>query len=119
MPKKTTLKQITAVLADRCGVKASEASEAVEGLLEAMRKALERGERIEIRGLGAFRMRFRKERWARDIRRNKKVFVPAHAAAVFLPGVKLKKELNSAQSPAGPAAGHDSIEYVEKRPGEG
>ena len=118
MTKKTTLKQIVAILAGRCGVKASEATEAVEDLLEAMRKALERGERIEIRGLGAFRMRFRKERWARDIRRNKKVFVPGHAAAVFVPGVKLKKELNSASGSGGFAADYGSVENIEKRPVE-
>jgi nucleoid DNA-binding protein len=51
-------------------------------------------------------MRFRKERWARDIRRNQKVFVPAHAAAAFIPGVRLKKELNA--SPGAEGAGQSA-----------
>ena len=94
--EKTTLKQIVRSLSDSSGLRTAETAEAVEALLEAMRMALSKGERIEIRGLGTFRVRFRKERWARDIRRAGKVFVPAHAAAVFVPGVKLKQELNTA-----------------------
>ena len=107
MTKKTTLKMIVESLAAQCGMRTNETAEAVEDMLEAMRKALEAGERIEIRGLGAFRMRFRKERWARDIRRGRKVFVPAHAAAVFIPGVKLKKELNAHVVPSGREADPD------------
>jgi nucleoid DNA-binding protein len=94
MPGKTTLKKIVSVLSERCGLKSAETAEAVESLLDAMRGALQRRERIEIRGLGTFKVRFRKERWARDLRRNRKVFVPGHSSPVFIPGAKLKKALN-------------------------
>jgi len=106
--QKTTLKQIVKALTGTGGLRPPEVAEAVEALLEAMRSALSKGDRIEIRGLGTFKIRFRKERWARDIKRARKVFVPAHAAAVFVPGVKLKQELNS----AGPESGEEKV-FIE------
>jgi len=106
MAEKTTMKGIVRSLSGSCGLRTSEVLEAIEALLESMRRTLAAGGRIEIRGLGTFRTRFRKERWARDIRRAKKVFVPAHAAAVFVAGIKLKKELNSPGPDREPAAGN-------------
>ena len=62
----------------------------VDAFLDAVKDALERGEGIEIRGFGTFKVRRRKRRTARNPRTGEPVEVPARAAPVFQPSSLLR-----------------------------
>ena len=52
--------------------------------------ALENGNRVELRGFGAFATKDRKARRARNPKTNEEIFVPAHKKTRFKPGKILK-----------------------------
>jgi len=57
--------------------------------------ALERGEKIELRGFGSFRIRQRNARQGRNPKTGETVSVPAKRIPYFKPGRELKELLNS------------------------
>src|SRR4029078_13254938 len=57
--------------------------------------ALERGEKIELRGFGSFRIRQRNARHGRNPKTGETVSVPAKRIPYFKPGRELKELLNS------------------------
>ena len=65
----------------------------VDAFLDAVKDALERGEGIEIRGFGTFKVRSRKPRTARNPRTGEPVEVPARAAPVFQPSTLLRERV--------------------------
>ena len=56
--------------------------------------ALARGDRVELRGFGAFSARPRSERVGRNPRTGKEVAVPSKAAPHFKTGKELRERLN-------------------------
>ena len=74
---------------------------AVEAVLEAMKDALMKGERIELRGFGSFRIRQRRSRQGRNPKTGDKVDVPAKKIPYFKPGKELKELINSDSSLSG------------------
>ena len=63
-------------------------------------ETLHRGERVELRGFGSFRLRRREPRRGRNPRTGDRVEVPSKRVAYFKPGKELK-ELNN-RDPAPP-----------------
>ena len=57
--------------------------------------ALERGEKIELRGFGSFRIRQRNARQGRNPKTGETVSVPAKRIPYFKPGRELKELLNT------------------------
>ena len=57
--------------------------------------ALEKGEKIELRGFGSFRIRQRNARQGRNPKTGETVSVPAKRIPYFKPGRELKELLNS------------------------
>ena len=74
----------------RTGVSKSKAELAVETVFEAMKRALERGERIELRGFGVFNIRPRKTGIGRNPRTGQEVNIPPGKAVRFKPGKELQ-----------------------------
>ena len=70
---------------------------AVNCMLEQMINALENGERIEIRGFGAFAMHQRPSRLARNPKTGDAVQLPAKVRVHFKPGKDLKDRVNAAR----------------------
>jgi integration host factor beta subunit len=62
----------------------------VDGFLGAVKQALTKGENIEIRGFGTFKVRRRKSRKARNPRTGESVQVPARRVPVFKPSKQLR-----------------------------
>ena len=62
----------------------------VDAFLDAVKDALERGEGIEIRGFGTFKVRHRKARAARNPKTGERVDVAARAMPVFRPSRLLR-----------------------------
>jgi len=75
---------------NRTGVSKSKAELAVETVFEAMKRALERGERIELRGFGVFNVRPRKTGIGRNPRTGQEVSIPPGKAVRFKPGKELQ-----------------------------
>jgi len=68
----------------------SKAEMAVETVFEAMKRALERGERIELRGFGVFTVRPRKTGIGRNPRTGEEVSIQPGKAVRFKPGKELQ-----------------------------
>ncbi|BCS33683.1 transcriptional regulator [Luteitalea sp. TBR-22] len=76
-----------ATIADITKVKAEIA---VEAVFEAMREAMKRGERIELRGFGVFQVKPRKRGIGRNPRTGKEVRIPPGRTIRFKPGKDLQ-----------------------------
>ena len=59
--------------------------------------ALAHGDRVELRGFGAFSVKRRKPRQGRNPRSGAAVFVPAKAHAYFKTGKELRERLNRSE----------------------
>jgi integration host factor subunit beta len=68
----------------------------VETIFESIIGALQKGEKIEIRGFGSFRTRQRRGRVGRNPKTGEKVEVPAKKIPFFKPSKELKDFVNTA-----------------------
>ena len=75
---------------NRTGLSQTKAAIAVETVVETMKRLLERGERIELRGFGVFSIRPRKTGIGRNPRTGEEVVIPPGKAIRFKPGKNLK-----------------------------
>jgi len=79
---------------NKTGVTKTKAEMAVETVFESMKKALARGDRIELRGFGVFTVRPRKTGIGRNPRTGVAVTVPAKRVPHFKPGKEMRVRLN-------------------------
>ena len=76
----------------------------VETVFKSIIDALHRGEKIELRGFGSFRLRQREPRKGRNPKTGDRVDVPPKRVPYFKPGKELKELINRVSEPAdGPA----------------
>jgi integration host factor subunit beta len=71
-----------------------EAEQLVETIFESITDSLNRGEKIELRGFGSFRVRERNSRRGRNPKTGTAVDIPAKRVAYFKPGKELKDLIN-------------------------
>jgi integration host factor subunit beta len=80
----------------------------VETVFQSIIEALQRGEKIELRGFGSFRLRQRESRKGRNPKTGARVDVPPKRVPYFKPGKELKDLINhqadAPEAPATPAA---------------
>ena len=72
-----------------------ESETVVETIFESIITALQKGEKIEIRGFGSFRTRQRRGRVGRNPKTGEKVEVPAKKIPFFKPSKELKDFVNT------------------------
>jgi integration host factor subunit beta len=82
------------------GVTKKDCAMVVDGFLNAIKQALARGENIEIRGFGTFKVRRRRTRMARNPRTGEAVKVPSRAVPVFKPSKQLRGRIVKADGSA-------------------
>ena len=82
-----------------------ESETVVETIFESIIDALQKGEKIEIRGFGSFRTRQRRGRTGRNPKTGAKVEVPAKKIPFFKPSKELKDFVNNASDTAGNGEG--------------
>jgi DNA-binding protein HU-beta len=75
---------------NKTGITKTKAEMAVETVFESMKRALSRGERIELRGFGIFNVRPRKTGIGRNPRTGAEVAIPPGKAVRFKPGKELQ-----------------------------
>ena len=78
----------------------------VDTVFRSIIEALHRGEKIELRGFGSFRLRKREPRKGRNPKTGDKVDVPPKKVPYFKPGKELKELIN--KEPAPPQGGPPS-----------
>lgn len=74
--------------------------EIIEDLFEELSQALERGDKIDLRGFGTFSVRRAKARIGRVIATGERVDIPARSIPDFRPGKELLARCNSSASAA-------------------
>ena len=71
----------------------------VSVILDEISDALSRGDRVELRGFGAFSVRRRKARTGRNPRTGETVQVEAKSVPFFRPGKELRARVNGGEDP--------------------
>ncbi len=81
---------IVGEVVNRTGLSKTRAEIAVEAVFETMKRSMERGGRIELRGFAVFNIRPRKTGIGRNPRTDQEVIIPPGKAVRFKPGKDLK-----------------------------
>jgi len=85
-----TKADLVEMVASKTGLTRSDVAAVVDEFLEAVKKTLENGNNIEIRGFGTFKVKARKARKARNPRTGEEVPVPDRKVPVFKPSNEFK-----------------------------
>ena len=85
-----TKKQLVNEIADKLNQTQLKTQKVVEEFLSAIKRHLESGNRIELRGFGRFGVKVRKPKVGRNPRTGQEVSVPEKRVVVFKPGLVLK-----------------------------
>jgi len=85
-----TKADIVARIAQNTGMTKADTAEVLDALLETISTALERGEKIEMRGFGIFKVEKRKARVARNPKTGTEIRIPPRVVPVFKPSDRLK-----------------------------
>ena len=88
-----TKADLVQLVVDRAHIKRDEADTAVRVILEGIVEALNRDEKVELRGFGSFRVRRRAARVGRNPKTGAKVDVPEKRIPYFKPGKLLRERL--------------------------
>lgn len=86
-----TKKDLVELVAKKANLTNKAARESVGALLNAVRDALKRGEKVVITGFGTFSVRKRAERRGRNPKTGEQITIQARKAPGFTPGKTLKK----------------------------
>jgi len=94
-------------LSKKTGMARKEAADAVDLFLEAVREALENGEKVSLVGFGTFYVKEKNPRQGRNPRTGTKIQIPRKRVAAFKPGRAFRQLVSSGAStpepqPAGP-----------------
>ncbi len=79
-------------VAEKTGINKVQVKAVVEEFLGALREALARGERVELRNLGVFTVKRRKEKLARNPKTGQPVTVPERSKICFKPSLTFKEK---------------------------
>jgi integration host factor subunit beta len=90
-----TKSELSEILAQRFNLTNKKAKMIVETVIESLREALLKDERVEIRGFGSFMNRRYKAYTGRNPKTGKAIQVPAKILPFFKVGKDLKRKVNS------------------------
>ena len=91
-----TKAEIVSNISEKSGIEKADVLAAVEAFMEEVKKSLEKGDNVYLRGFGSFIIKTRAEKTGRNISKNTTIKIPAHnipsfkPAKVFVEGVKSK-----------------------------
>ena len=91
---KLTKAALVEEVAQAADVPQKAAESVVETVLGSIVESLRRGEKVELRGFGSFRLRRRAPRRGRNPRSGESVHVPSKLVAYFKAGKELKASIN-------------------------
>lgn len=85
-----TKAEIAQRIAQSTGLTQTDTAAAIDGFIEAVSRALEEGDRVELRGFGTFKVVRRAARTGRNPRAGTHVSIPSRAMPVFKPSRELR-----------------------------
>jgi nucleoid DNA-binding protein len=88
-----TKKDIILKVSDETNLKQIDVKKIVQKTFECIIEALIRGEKIELRNFGVFKLKQRKSRTGRNPRTGQVVPVPPKKVVVFKPGLEMKNKV--------------------------
>jgi len=88
-----TKKDIILKISDEANIKQILVKKVVQKTLDYIIEALIRGEKIELRNFGVFKIKQRRSRLGRNPRTGQPVPVPPRKVVVFKPGLEMKKKV--------------------------
>jgi nucleoid DNA-binding protein len=88
-----TKKDIVLKISDETGIKQIEVKKIVQKTFDYIIDALVRGEKVELRNFGVFKVKQRRSRTGRNPRTGQTVPVPPRKVAIFKPGLEMKKKI--------------------------
>jgi len=88
-----TKKDIVLKISDETGMKQIEVKKAVQKTFDLIIDSLARGEKVELRNFGIFKIKQRRPRVGRNPKTGVAVPVPSRKAVVFKPGLEMKKKV--------------------------
>jgi len=88
-----TKKDIILRVSDETNLKQIDVKKVVQRSFDCIVEALVRGEKIELRNFGVFKIKQRKSRTGRNPRTGQVVPVPPRKVVVFKPGLEMKKKI--------------------------
>ncbi len=88
-----TKKEIVLKIAEESKIKQVDVKRVVQKTLDEIVAALARGERVELRNFGIFKVKSRGGRTGRNPRTGESVPVPPKKVAVFKPGLIMKRDV--------------------------
>lgn len=86
-----TKRELIEIVAKKANLTNKAARESVAAMINSIRDALKRGEKVVITGFGTFSVRKRVERVGRNPKTGEKITIAARKAPGFTPGKTLKK----------------------------
>jgi nucleoid DNA-binding protein len=90
---KMTKKDIILKVADETGLKQIDVKLVIQKTFDCIIEALVRGEKIELRNFGVFKIKQRKSRTGRNPRTNQIIPVPPRKVVVFKSGLEMKQRV--------------------------
>jgi nucleoid DNA-binding protein len=85
---------LIASIAEKAELSKADAGKALEGLIEAVKETLAKGEDVALVGFGTFKLRSRAARTGRNPRTNEEIKIPASKVPAFTAGKALKDHVN-------------------------
>ncbi len=89
-----TKSDIVETISEETGMSKKDSNVVVNMIIENISNALERGQKVELRGFGSFKVKDRKARKARNPRTGESVDVPAKLVPYFKPSRELKSKVD-------------------------
>ena len=80
-----TKADIVSEIAKSTGVDKGDVLKSVESFMEEVKKSLENGENVYLRGFGSFIIKKRAQKTARNISQNTTIIIPEHSIPAFKP----------------------------------
>lgn len=88
-----TKKDIVVKIADETGIKQIEVKKVVQGTLDHIIESLARGETVELRNFGIFKVKSRRGRMGRNPRTGESVPIPEKKVVTFKTGLVMKEKV--------------------------
>jgi nucleoid DNA-binding protein len=88
-----TKKDIILKIANDTGIKQIDVKRVVQQMLDGITLSLAKGETVELRNFGIFKVKARRARTGRNPRTGEEVPVPPKKVAIFKPGLIMKRDV--------------------------
>ncbi len=88
-----TKKDIVIKITDQTGIKQVDVKKVVQKTFDTIVDSLVKGEKVELRNFGVFKVKERRARTGRNPRTGQSVPVPPRKVAIFKPGLDMKKKI--------------------------